>query len=160
MVRLAHAAHRLKAWAVLIASATEALKIIPAVDCLVLHHELDLQSVLEQHMQEIQRRHQISNDRARARGHPERSFTRPAWSGGNWNFETVFLNVVKSTDLKLPVAGLDDLKLVLARAAPFEKQLQAITNCMYQNLLSMNRDPDFVGSPCLHHEIGVILVSL
>jgi len=159
MVRLAHAAHRLNAWAVLIAAASEALKTIPATECLVLHHELDLQSVLRQHIEEIDRRHRVSNTRARARGLPERDFTPPVWSGGNWNFETVFCNVVKSTSLKLPVVGLDDklnFQLALARAALFEKRYVDISKCVCQHFLSTNCNTNLRGRLLLDLNVVVL----
>ena len=131
MVRLARAAHRLQAWSVLIAAATEAMKIIPATERLVLHRELDLESIQAQQMEEIKRAHRVSNARAVARGLPERAFTPPAPPDANWNYETVFFDVVKTTSLALPVAGLDDklnLQLALARGALLEKRRKRLAN--------------------------------
>jgi len=125
MVRLARAAHRLQAWSVLIAAATEAMKIIPTTERLLLHRELGLESAHAQQMEEINRRHRVSNARAVSRGLPERNFTPPAPPDANWSFETVFTEVVKTTSLALPVAGLDDklnLQLALARAALLEER--------------------------------------
>ena len=125
MVRLARAAHRLQAWSVLIVAATEAMKIMPATERLLLHRELGLESAHAQQMEEINRRHQVSNARAVARGLPERNFTPPAPPDVSWSFETVFSEVVKTTSLTLPVEGLDDklnLQLALACAALWRKR--------------------------------------
>ena len=125
MIRLARAAHRVQAWSVLIAAATEAMKIIPATERLLLHRELNLESVQAQQMEEIDRRHRISNARAVARGVHERCFTTPVPLDANWKFEVAFFEVAKSTAFALPVLGLDDklnLQLALARAALLEKR--------------------------------------
>jgi len=125
MTRLARAAHRLQAWSVLIAAATEAMKIIPATERLLLHRELDLESVRAQQMEEVNHRHRVSNARAAARGVPEREFKLPAPLDANWSFEAAFFEVAKSTTFILPVAGLDDklnLQLALACAALLEKR--------------------------------------
>jgi len=131
MVRLARAAHRLQAWSVLIAAATEAMKIIPATERLVLHRELDLESIQAQQIGEIERMHRASNARAVARGLPERAFATPAPPDANWSYETVFFDVVKTTSLALPVAGLDDklnLQLALARASLLEKRRKRLAD--------------------------------
>ena len=130
MIRLSRAAHKLQAWPVLIAAATEAMKIIPATERLVLHHELNLESVQALQMEEINRQYRVSNARAVARGLPEREFTPPAPPDANWNYETVFFEVAKTAKLALPVAGLDDkinLQLALARAELLETRRERLS---------------------------------
>ena len=125
MIRLARAAHRLQAWSVLIAATTEAMNFMSVTERLLLHRELDLESVQAQQLEAITRRHRISNSRAADRGLPQREYKTPTPSDTNWNFETVFSEVAKCTSVALPIAGLDDklnLQLALARAALLEER--------------------------------------
>jgi len=141
MARLARAAHRLQAWAVLIAAANEAMKLIPVTERLALHHQLDLEAIQSHQIEEIKRGSQIYNSCAVTRGLPKRESAPPSRLDTNCNLETVLNEVAKSTSVKLPIEGLDDklnLKLALARAALLEERYSVMSVCAYKHLITIN----------------------
>jgi len=125
MVRLARAAHRMQSWRLLINAASEAMKILPATERLLLHRELDLESISASQQEEVNRQQRVSNSRAEKRGLPQRQFKAPEPLETNSGFSAAFYEVASTTSLTLPIEGLDDklnLQLVLARAALLEER--------------------------------------